>query len=220
MIRDHSGLLVFLGQGKWSFLHHSFQEYLAARHVQARVLEEDLWKDLAGRFGDSWWRDVLLLALGLDTPSLFKPLFGEIVRQRRLRGDRRLAMDCLRDAAEPVAEPFLAALAAGLEPLEERYQVLYLLRTVPGWEAVEIGAAAAREIVAAAATDRDEPTRRLAAELLGLPALAAAARGGAEGRRGTATSRAAWCCSTCREAPTRWARTTSRRTRSRSTGWS
>jgi formylglycine-generating enzyme required for sulfatase activity len=188
-IRDQSGLLVFLGQGKWSFLHHSFQEYLAARHVQARVLEEELWRDLAGHFGEPWWREVLLLALGLDTPSLFKPLLGEIVGQRRLHSDPRLAGDCLRDAAAPVAEPFLAALAAGLEPLEERYQVLYLLRAVPGWEAVEVGGKTAQEIVKAAGADlagRKGEEAQLAqsvgglvAELLGLPAPAARRRAAA-----------------------------------------
>jgi formylglycine-generating enzyme required for sulfatase activity/predicted MPP superfamily phosphohydrolase len=188
-IRDQSGLLVFLGQGKWGFLHQSFQEYLAARHVQARVLDQELWKDLAGRFGEPWWREVLLLALGFDTPSLFRPLLGEIVRQKRLRRDPHLAADCLSDAAAPVAEPFLTALAAGLEPLEERYQVLYMLQRVPGWEAIEVDGVVAREIVAAAAAglagrSQEEAQlvqsiRSLAAELLGLPAPKPRRRGAA-----------------------------------------
>lgn len=173
-LRDQSGLLVFLGQGTWGFLHQSFQEYLAACHVQDRSLEGGaLLADLAGHFGKGWWREVLLLALGLERPSLFKPLLREILKQERLHCDPRLAGDCLRDAAEPAAEPFLEALAAGIRSGAERYHALQLLRLVPGWMEVEVGGVSGRAIVERLREDGKPQVKSLAVELVGAPVVPA-----------------------------------------------
>ncbi len=170
-IRDQSGLLVFLGQGRYGFLHPSFQEYLCARHLQDRVLREpDLLPAVAQHFGKQWWREVLLLAAGLDNPSLFEPLLKEFLRQGLLHRDPRLADDFLRDASTPTPRPLLTALADVNVPAEEKYHVLRLLRTLPEWKTE--GSA----VVAALRTHRDPRLQHLAIELLGAPPLQALGR--------------------------------------------
>jgi formylglycine-generating enzyme required for sulfatase activity len=188
-IRDQSGLLVSLEageQGAYAFLHLSFQEYLCARHIQDRVLRDpDLLAQLAERCGETWWREVLLLSLGLDTPSLFEPLMAELLCRDALRENPpKLIEDCLRDAACVTARPLLQALAGGLEG-NERYQALRLLRSLHGWESqTSADDTAGRELVERLLTDLDPQVAGMAAELLGVPAstLAVATRRGSKTR--------------------------------------
>jgi hypothetical protein len=127
-IRDQSGVPVSLGQGAYGFLHLSLQEYLAARHVQDRLVKErSLLAELALHFGETWWREVLLLAVGLDNPSLFEPLMEELLGRQVLHKDAALADDCLRDALARTPAPLVWALGAGVEKWEERYAALRLL---------------------------------------------------------------------------------------------
>ncbi len=187
-IRDQSGVLVSLGQQHYGFLHLSFQEYLCARHVQDRTLDEPrLLRELAAHYGETWWREVLLLAVGLDNPSLFERLMTEFLANEVLHRDRRLADDCLLDALAITPRPFLEALGAGISNAEERYQALRLLHSLPGWESETLppgsnwlgklwhflagesasGAFRGAELIRRLATEDDDPkVRRLAAELL------------------------------------------------------
>ncbi|MCP4654443.1 MAG: SUMF1/EgtB/PvdO family nonheme iron enzyme, partial [bacterium] len=164
-IRDQSGVLVSLGQRAYAFLHLSFQEYLCARHVQDRALAEPaVVRRLAEHFGEPWWREVILLAMGLATPSLFEPLMEQVLKLEVLHRDVRLADDCLRDALETSPRPFLEALAQGIENPAERYHVLRLLRALAGWEVVP----SARELVEKLAREDPDPqVRGIAAELIG-----------------------------------------------------
>jgi formylglycine-generating enzyme required for sulfatase activity len=164
-------VLVSLGQGAYGFLHLSLQEYLAARHVQDRLVKEQaLLTELASHFGETWWREVLLLAVGLDNPSLFEPLMEELSEQQLLHKDAALADDCLRDALAKTPAPVVRALGAGLGKWEERYAALRLLDRLPGWEAVEVGdGRRGREVVEALAGKKGEreQVRGMASELLG-----------------------------------------------------
>ncbi|MCA9709192.1 MAG: TIR domain-containing protein, partial [Myxococcales bacterium] len=64
VIRDESGLLTGWGVDSFGFMHLGFQEYLAARAIRTRAFDEpELLEVLAGRFGDSWWQEVILLML-------------------------------------------------------------------------------------------------------------------------------------------------------------
>jgi hypothetical protein len=72
-VRDESGLLTGWGPDQFGFMHLGFQEYLAACELRRRALEpggdaETVYADLAGRFGDSWWQEVLLLLVGGGQP--------------------------------------------------------------------------------------------------------------------------------------------------------
>ncbi|MCP4661046.1 MAG: SUMF1/EgtB/PvdO family nonheme iron enzyme, partial [bacterium] len=170
-IRDQSGVVVSLGQGAYGFLHLSFQEYLCARHVQDRALRDPaVLRRLAEHFGEPWWREVILLAMGLDTPNLFEPLMEQLLELEVLHRDVRLADDCLRDALETTPRPFLEALARGVADPAERYHVLRLLRALPGWKETDLGAGlSARELVAKLVReDRNAQVRSIAAEMLGI----------------------------------------------------
>ncbi|MEM6457063.1 MAG: NACHT domain-containing protein, partial [Acidobacteriota bacterium] len=129
-VREVTGVLVLLGRGDYGFLHLSFQEYLAALHVQDRFAEApDVLDALAANFGESWWREVILLSLGLTGPSVFNKVMTHLVDSQALSRDPLLASDCLRDAAEPSARPLLAALERGIDDADERFQVLRLLKS-------------------------------------------------------------------------------------------
>jgi len=164
-IRDQSGLLVNVGPA-YAFLHLSFQEYLSARHVQDQVVRApELLAGLAGHFGETWWREVILLAVGLDNPSLFEPLLATLLGLQALQRDVRLADDLLRDASVVTPRPLLAALAAGIASAPERYHALRLLRAIPGWDVGDVeGKAAVRSLLA----DPDQQVAGMAAELLGI----------------------------------------------------
>ncbi len=168
-IRDQSGLLVNVGPA-YAFLHLSFQEYLSARHVQDQIVRApELLVDLAGHFGETWWREVILLAVGLDNPSLFEPLLSTLLRQEALQRDVRLADDLLRDASAVTPRPLLAALAGGIASAQERYHALRLLRALPGWDAEPLpDGVVGKALVSRLLTDQDREVAGMAAELLGI----------------------------------------------------
>jgi formylglycine-generating enzyme required for sulfatase activity len=182
-IRDQSGVLVWLGQRDWAFLHLSFQEYLCALHVQDRVLDrqEVILFELAEHFGEPWWREVILLALGLNRPGLFGPLMAEVIGLGMLHVDPLLADDCLRDALATTPRPFLEALALGVPDSVERFHVLRVMQRVAGWEEMEVeGAGTGREVVEGLRGDEDAAVRGKVGELLGLELAGRVARAGEE----------------------------------------
>ena len=81
-IRDESGLLTGWDVSSYGFMHLGFQEYLAARELRSRGFGDgSILRDLASRFGDSWWQEVILLMLALDEPAIFEPFMRVLVRQ-------------------------------------------------------------------------------------------------------------------------------------------
>ncbi|MCP3916641.1 MAG: SUMF1/EgtB/PvdO family nonheme iron enzyme [bacterium] len=111
-IRDESGLLTGWSEDSFGFLHLGFQEYLAARHVANRFVEDQgPLRALAARFGESWWREATLLLLAAGEPPLFKPLFEEVWKHEPKEGFEELALGCVREAAEVSLAPFEEVLA-------------------------------------------------------------------------------------------------------------
>lgn len=112
-IRDESGLLVGWSERDFGFLHLGFQEYLAAREIRRRYFEEDdsqALSDLADRFGDPWWREVTLLLVALEEPSLFEPLFAEVVKRDAFAESQDLVSYALTDAVRVSPQPFVELL--------------------------------------------------------------------------------------------------------------
>jgi len=63
---SRNGLLVEAPAGRYAFMHLTFQEYLAARHVSATP---DLVKSLADNVDDHWWHETILLYAATDDAS-------------------------------------------------------------------------------------------------------------------------------------------------------
>ncbi len=65
-VRQYSGLLAERGPDAYGFLHLTFEEYLAARHIvfQGQVNEQKSLELLRKHAYDPAWREVILLALG------------------------------------------------------------------------------------------------------------------------------------------------------------
>ncbi|MEM6455109.1 MAG: SUMF1/EgtB/PvdO family nonheme iron enzyme, partial [Acidobacteriota bacterium] len=176
-VRDQTGVLVSLGSGDFAFLHLSFQEYLAARHVQNRFAEDDaVLESLVDHFGEPWWREVTLLTVGLTNPSLFGPLMRRLIAAGKLSTNPSMASYCVLDATSPSAVPLLQALADGVEDAGERYQVVRLLKSaaLEGWaEVVVADGRTGREVLEGLRVDEsDDEVRGLLQELLGIEAPA------------------------------------------------
>ncbi|MCP4691033.1 MAG: SUMF1/EgtB/PvdO family nonheme iron enzyme, partial [Desulfobacterales bacterium] len=119
----------------YGFMHLGFQEYLAAREIRTRfqreMIEEgrsEMLKDLAGRFGESWWREVALLLLALEDPPLFTSYMREVVRLPVFARHADLVEMSLDDAVQPSARPFIELLnkPAGGDPDLWKRQLLAL----------------------------------------------------------------------------------------------
>ncbi|MEM7311049.1 MAG: SUMF1/EgtB/PvdO family nonheme iron enzyme [Planctomycetota bacterium] len=110
-VRDDCGLLTGWSDDSYGFMHLGFQEYLAARHIGNRFVEQPkLLEQLAERFGDTWWREVTLLLLALEGPPLFRPLMEEVLKHPAAAEHGELIQLCLDEASEAPLDPFRALL--------------------------------------------------------------------------------------------------------------
>lgn len=167
-VRDDSGLVVDVGRGLYGFLHLTFQEYLCATHVQCTFgVRPQVLDELAGHFGDDWWKEVLLLAGALEGPPVFEPLMAALVRSPRFTRHPGWLDDVLRDAGRRSPRPFLTALREGVADAGARYEALRAVKVLLAGEEPAAGDRTTLEELAAAETD--SAARGLLAELLGLP---------------------------------------------------
>ena len=111
-IRDDSGLLTGWGLDSYGFMHLGFQEYLAACQLKVLALQDpSVLDDLAARFGESWWREVFPLLCALPRPSVFEPLMDRVVDMPAFAQHADLVSECLDDATEVSAAPFVRLLS-------------------------------------------------------------------------------------------------------------
>jgi formylglycine-generating enzyme required for sulfatase activity len=122
-IRDDSGVLTGHSGDSYGFLHLGIQEYLAARAIEVELLDDpDQFvaraKAIAAHYGEPWWREVLLLLLALPERPFFRYLFAHIVELPAFGTESLLLDDCLSEAKEPEARPFVEFLqrTAGDKP--------------------------------------------------------------------------------------------------------
>lgn len=110
-VRDESGILTGWDQENYGFMHLGFQEYLAAREIRRMAFKDiSALRELAGKFGDSWWQEVILLMLALEDPSLFEPFMRELVKLPVFESNPDLIEMCLDDTAEKTPVPFVELL--------------------------------------------------------------------------------------------------------------
>jgi formylglycine-generating enzyme required for sulfatase activity len=114
-VRDESGLLTGWGVDEYGFMHLGFQEFLAAREIRRRHFTGDpnAFPDLAARFGQAWWQEVILLLVALkEEPSAFEPFMREVAKLPVFAEHERLLDDCREDAFDVTETPFVE-LASG-----------------------------------------------------------------------------------------------------------
>jgi formylglycine-generating enzyme required for sulfatase activity len=110
-VRNQSGLLTGWDQQNYGFMHLGFQEYLAAGEVRRQSVENPkILLELAARFGDSWWQEVILLLLAMSDPCLFTPFMRAVIRMPGFAKHSDLVTACLDDAAEVSPIPFVELL--------------------------------------------------------------------------------------------------------------
>jgi len=108
-VRDHSGLLTGWSVDEYGFMHLGLQEFLTAQWMRNEGLTDpQVFDALAGRFLESWWREVILLLLAQRNPSVFEPFMRALLR----RGDLDQLIEtevmslAMREAAEVSTRPF------------------------------------------------------------------------------------------------------------------
>jgi len=100
---ERSGLLQSVGVGLLTFVHKSFQEYLAAQYAH----EEAIVAPLVARSHDQHWRQVILLFMSLTTPKLATQFFRQLLAANPSRAQLYLALACV--AERPSLDPEIEA---------------------------------------------------------------------------------------------------------------
>ena len=114
VVRDSSGVLTGFGVDEYGFMHLGLQEYLVAQHLRlAGHADPREFDELATKFDEPWWREVILLMLGQHSPRVFEPFMRALLNHPRaaLWVDSELMQLCWREAASPSARPLLDVLS-------------------------------------------------------------------------------------------------------------
>jgi formylglycine-generating enzyme required for sulfatase activity len=157
-VRDRSGLLTGHGVDEYGFQHLSFQEYLAAEEIRNRRR----FDILVQHYDESWWREVTRLFVGLGNPNYFDEFMRAVARAGKLAEHASFTAECVRDALQPSADPFIEAALRGSEvAAEHRYSALLASRALPSREIARVA-----KRLATLQRDPDAAVRRLVGELL------------------------------------------------------
>jgi len=103
-IRDRSGIFMGYNETEYGFAHLSFQEYLAAEEIRNKVTRDNNEIEiLIKNYSIRWWREAILLCLGLDNPSILDKFIERIVFTKDFETEPTIVNDALKDA---VSKPF------------------------------------------------------------------------------------------------------------------
>jgi len=105
-IRDRSGLFMGHSESEYGFVHHSFQEYLTAEQIRNKNKIDLLIKN----YTEKWWREVILLCLALDNPSVIEAFIEKIIRTEPFKTEISIITDAINDSVNKPSEPLVAAL--------------------------------------------------------------------------------------------------------------
>ncbi|UVL17663.1 NACHT domain-containing protein [Pseudomonas sp. B21-044] len=142
-IRNAAGLLIEAGDGLYSFIHLTFQEYLCATHL-ASFGEKDgapsIWRELKGDLQNPRWREVVrLLVASLRSTQAQKYFVEKLLEDgptKQSHDNCLLLLGLLRDAIEPAensAEDIIENCLSTLILLNKRNDASAVLYSVLHW---------------------------------------------------------------------------------------
>lgn len=119
-----AGVFCEFGKGEYGFSHLSFQEYLTALHIAHD--QDVLLANLAQHVDEPWWREVILILLGLPEYNLFESFISIAATWQALRRHQSFFRECLEVAHAPNSQPFISILKDPSAPTDVRAAVLRL----------------------------------------------------------------------------------------------
>lgn len=156
-IRDRSGIFMGYSHDEYGFIHLSFQEYLAAEEIRNR----NMISLLVDNYENRWWREVILLCLGLDNPSIIGSFIEKIIRAKVFIKEITLVQDALRDSREKPVDVLDRGLDdPGITGTAKR-SILLLLAGL-----ADQGVALARKVIEGAVKNKDRQVALAAASIL------------------------------------------------------
>ena len=153
-IRDRSGIFMGYSGTDYGFTHLCFQEYLAAEQIRNKGAIDTLLSN----YGNRWWKEVILLCLALDNPSVIEEFMEKLIPTDKFKKEISLAADAFADAVSKPSRPFITALHNTQLAPETRSNVIRLLKGIGNKKVVQ----ALKEVV----TDKDLKIARSAFEAL------------------------------------------------------
>jgi len=125
-VKRRAGLLIEVGDDMYSFVHLTFQEYLASAHIctlSEKGGAASLWGNIEGRTASDRWQETIRLTLAsLRASDTREYLLMHLLHQAQCEpniGRIELLLGCLSDGVEEVedrsAELFSLAIAAAVE---------------------------------------------------------------------------------------------------------
>ncbi len=140
-LRDRAALLQEFGADGYIFRHKSFREYLAGLEMAHKVHRRPSRAALLVKyFGNDWWRETILFAIGVDEPVIFEDFFKCFLPHRaNSRSFPALLEQMVRESQSKSTGPFRQFVLDRRNHWQKRYNALMCLRL--------IGSDSARELV-------------------------------------------------------------------------
>ena len=105
-MHEESRILTLGSPGQCGFFNPLFQEFLAGLHAA----REDGVEALVPRLGQSWWQEVILMAVATGSREFARKFFTGLLQSDALAREGPLVDQCLEQTGHTVLEPFLTAL--------------------------------------------------------------------------------------------------------------
>jgi len=133
-IRDRSGIFMGYSETEYGFTHLSFQEYLTAEQVR----NKRLIGALLSNYGNRWWKEVILLCLGLNNPSIIMEFMEQLIPTGGFKIEISIVIDALRDSIVKTSTPFIRAIGNTTLSPEARYNAVRALKEIGGDRVIEV----------------------------------------------------------------------------------
>ncbi len=127
-IRDRSGIIVENSVQEFGFIHLIFQEYFVAEQIRSKGLIDIL----ITHYNDTWWREVILLSLALNNPSIIEEFMWRIIPTEYFLTDINLVINAIKDSIYKPSQPFIDAMNNKAFSSKIRQRAIIVLKEIGG----------------------------------------------------------------------------------------